>query len=59
MQTKITAGVVTGLAVLAAMGGVAAARQPGGGSRLDDGKDLLGQASSRRSPRRRPSRRAA
>jgi uncharacterized membrane protein YkoI len=48
MRKKII-GVVVGLAALGAAGGVALASGSGGGgdaggSRLDDGKDLLGQA---------------
>ncbi len=49
MQNKITAGIVTGIAALGALGGIASASDSGGGtatgaSRLDDGKQLLGQA---------------
>jgi uncharacterized membrane protein YkoI len=46
MRKKII-GVVVGLAALGAAGGVALASgsgAPAGGSRLDDGKDLLSQA---------------
>jgi uncharacterized membrane protein YkoI len=44
MRKKIT-GAVVGLAALGAAGGVALASGSAGGSRLDDGKDLLGKAS--------------